>query len=173
MYNWKINIITGITIWERSMNLGILSLKCLGKELQSELVELLAGRETEAILWRVLFIQFQSWRGLSELSEILFLQKSDLGLFMSLLQKWHCLVYLDLLSCASDFLHMQSKYRRRTLPLIISGDIHGKGGWIFMDFDLTGPCLSSKALSVVWYCSHICDKSALGLVISSHFTMSH
>ena len=67
---------------------------------------------------------------------------------------------------------MRSKYRRRTLALIISGDIHGAGGLIFMDFDLTGACLSSKVLSVVWYCSHNCDKSALGLVISSDFTMS-
>ena len=91
---------------------------------------------------------------------------------MSLLQKWHCLVYLDLLSCVRDFLHMRSKYRRRTLALIISGDIHGAGGLIFMDFDLTDRCLSSKVLSVVWYCSHNCDKSALGLVISSDFTMS-
>jgi len=41
-----------------------------------------------------------------------------------------------------------------------------------MDFDLTGACLSSKVLSVVWYRSHSCDKSALGLVISSDFTMS-
>jgi len=56
--------------------------------------------------------------------------------------------------------------------VIISGDIHGVGGLFFMDFDLTGVCLSSKVLSVVWYCSHNCDKSALGLVISSHFTIS-
>jgi len=41
-----------------------------------------------------------------------------------------------------------------------------------MDFDLTGTCLSSKVLRVVWYCSHNCDKSALGLLISSDFTMS-
>ena len=59
---------------------------------------------------------------------------------MSLLQKWHCLVYLDLLSCMRDFLHMRSKYRRLTLALIISGDIHGAGSLMFMDFDLTGAC---------------------------------
>jgi len=96
----------------------------------------------------------------------MFPQKSDLALFMSLLQKWHCLVYLDLLSCVRGFLHMRSKYRPRTLAF------HGAGGLIFMDFDLTGVCLSSKVLSVVWYCSYNCDKSALGLVISSDFTMS-
>jgi len=66
--------------------------------------------------------------------------KSDLALFMSLLQKWCCLGYLDLLNCASDFLHMRSKYRRRTLALIISGDIYGAGVF-FMDFNLTGACL--------------------------------
>ena len=75
----------------------------------------------------------------------------------------HCLVHLDLFCRLPDFLHMCSKYRRRTLALIISGDIHGLG---FMDFDLTGACLSSTGLSVVWYCSHNCYKSALGLVIS-------
>ena len=91
---------------------------------------------------------------------------------MSLLQKWHCLVYLDLLRCMHDFLHMRSKYRRRSLALIISGDIHGGGGLLFMDFYLTGAFLSSKVLNVVWYCSHNCDKSALGLVIRSYFTMS-
>ena len=39
----------------------------------------------------------------------------------------------------------------------------------FYGFDLTGACLSSKVLSVVWYCSRNCDidKSALELVISS------
>ena len=47
---------------------------------------------------------------------------------------------------------MRSKYRRRTLALIISGDIHGAGGLVLMYFDLTAACLSSKALSVVWYC---------------------
>ena len=42
-----------------------------------------------------------------------------------------------------------------------------------MDFDLAGACLSSKVLSVVWYFySHNCDKSALGLLISSDFAMS-
>jgi len=86
---------------------------------------------------------------------------------MGLFQKWHCLVSLDLLSYVRDFLHLRSKYRRRTLALIISGDIHGSGGLIFMDFYLTGACLSSKVLSVVCYCSHNCDTSALGLVISS------
>ena len=45
---------------------------------------------------------------------------------MSLLQKWHCLV----LSCVRGFLHMCSKYRRRTLALILSGDIHGAGSLI-------------------------------------------
>ena len=44
--------------------------------------------------------------------------------------------------------------------------------YIFMDFELTGVCLSSKSLIVAWYCSHNCAKSALGLVISSDFTMS-
>ena len=48
-----------------------------------------------------------------------------------------------------DFLHMRSKYRRRTLALIISGDIHGAGALIFMDFDLTGACWSIKVLNVV------------------------
>jgi len=61
---------------------------------------------------------------------------------------------------------------QNTLALITPGDIHGEGSLIFMDFDLTGVYLSSKHLSVVWYCSHNCDKSALGLVISSDFTMS-
>ena len=41
-----------------------------------------------------------------------------------------------------------------------------------MDFDLTAAYLSSKDLSVMWYCSHNCDKSALGLVKSSDFIMS-
>jgi len=71
-----------------------------------------------------------------------------------------------------DFLHVRSKYRRRTLASLISGDIHGERGLIFMDFDLTDRCLSSKVLSVVWYCSHNYDKSALGLMISSDLTMS-
>jgi len=90
---------------------------------------------------------------------------------MSLLQKWHCLIYLNLLRCVRDFLQMRSKYRRRTLAMIISRDIHGAGVF-FMDFDLKGACLSSTVLSVVCYCSHNCDKSTLGLVISSDFTMS-
>jgi len=85
---------------------------------------------------------------------IIFLSKSDLALFMSLLQKWHCLLYLYLLSCVHDFLHIRSKYRRRTLALVISRDIHDAGGFILMDFDLTVACLSSKVLSVVLYCSH-------------------
>ena len=51
-------------------------------------------------------------------------------------------------------------------------DIHGAGGFIFMDFDLTGACLSSKVLSVVWNYSRNCDKSALRLVISSDIIMS-
>jgi len=68
---------------------------------------------------------------------------------MSQLQQWHCLVYLDLLSCVRDFLHIRSKYRRRTLALIISEDIHGAGGLIFMDFDLTDACLLSAVLIVV------------------------
>jgi len=38
----------------------ILFLKCLEKELQSELVESWKGIEAEAFLWRVLLIQFQS-----------------------------------------------------------------------------------------------------------------
>jgi len=46
------------------------------------------------------------------------------------------------------------------------------GCLICMAFYLIGACLSSQVLSVVWYCSHNCDKSALGLVISSDFTMS-
>ena len=46
------------------------------------------------------------------------------------------------------------------------------GGLIFTDFYLTGACLSSKVLSVVWYCSHNGDKSALTLVISSNCTWS-
>jgi len=59
---------------------------------------------------------------------------------MSLLQKWHYLVYLDLLSCVRDFLHMRSKYRRRTLALINSGGYPCAGGLMFMDFDLAGAC---------------------------------
>ena len=47
---------------------------------------------------------------------------------MSLLQKWHCLVYLDLLSCVRDFLEMRSKYRRRNSALINSGRIDGADG---------------------------------------------
>jgi len=57
------------------------------------------------------------------------------------------------------------------LILIISGDIQGAGGLTFTDFYLTGARLSSKILSVVCYCSHNSDKSALGFVISSDFTM--
>ena len=60
----------------------------------------------------------------------------------------------------------------RTLALIISSDIHGAGGLLCMHFDLTGACLSSKALRVVCYCLHNCDTSVLGLVIRSDFTMS-
>ena len=101
----------------------------------------------------------------------MFLYKSHLALFMSLLQKWHCLVYLNLLSCVRNFLHMRSKYQRRTLALIISGDIHGAGGLNVMEFDLTGVCLSSKVLGVVWSYAHNCDKSALGLVISSDLAL--
>ena len=67
---------------------------------------------------------------------------------------------------------MLLKYRRRTLAFIISGDIQGEGGLIVTDLFLTGACLSNKSLSLVWYCSYNCDKSALGLVISSDFTMS-
>jgi len=59
-----------------------------------------------------------------------------------------------MLDCVRHFLRVLSKYRQRTLALIISGDIHGAGALIFMDFDLTGACLSNKVLSVVWYCSH-------------------
>ena len=83
-------------------------------------------------------------RSLSNESPIYTVPESDFALVMSLLQKWYCLVYLGLLSCMRDFLYVRSKYRRRTLALIISGDIHGAGGLIFMDFDLTGACLSSK-----------------------------
>ena len=53
---------------------------------------------------------------------------------------------------------MRSKYWRGTLALVLLGNIHGAGGLSFMDFDLTGGCLLSKVLRVVWY---------LGLVISS------
>ena len=35
-----------------------------------------------------------------------------------------------MLSYRRHFLHMRSKYRRRTLALIISKDIHGAGGLI-------------------------------------------
>ena len=44
-----------------------------------------------------------------ELMKIMFLQKSDLALFMSLLQNWHCLVYLDMLSCVRNVIHMRSE----------------------------------------------------------------
>jgi len=54
----------------------------------------------------------------------------------------------------------------------MSGVIQSACGLTFMDFDQTDVCLSSKDLSVVWYFSHNCDKSALGLVISSDFTLS-
>jgi len=90
MYNWKINI----TTWERSMNFGDIILEMSGK------------RNDHAFLWWVLFIQFQSWRGLSELLEVMFLVLPALALVMSPLQNWHCLVYLDMLSCVDDFLHM-------------------------------------------------------------------
>jgi len=67
---------------------------------------------------------------------------------------------------------MRSKYGRRTLALIISENFHGAAGLRFMDFDLTGACLSRKVLSEVPYFSPNCDKSALELVIYSDFTMS-
>jgi len=79
----------------------------------------------------------------------MFLQKLDLALFISLLQKWHCFVYLDLLFSVRDFADVRSKYRRHTVALIISGDIQSASSLIFADFDLTGACLSSKDLSVV------------------------
>ena len=37
----------------------------------------------------------------------------------------------------------------------------GEGGFISTDFDLIGAYLSSKDLSVLWYCSHNNDKTAL------------
>jgi len=58
--------------WSYPRILVILSLKYLDKELLSESWE---GRETEAFLCRVLFIQFQSWQVLSELLEITCLYK--------------------------------------------------------------------------------------------------
>ena len=67
---------------------------------------------------------------------------------------------------------MSSKYRRRTLVLLISGEIKGVDDFTFTDYDLTGAFLSSTVVSVVGYCTHNCDKSALGLVIRSDFTMS-
>jgi len=76
-----------------------------------------------------------------------------------------------MLSCACDLYIMRSKYRRRTLTLIISGDIRAADGLIFMDFSLTGAHLSSKLLILVWHCSHYCHTSALGLVISSNCIM--
>jgi len=53
----------------------------------------------------------------------------------------------------------------------INDIIQGAGGLAFIHFDLTGACLSSKDLNVMWYCSHNCDKTALGLVISLDFTL--
>jgi len=47
MYNWKTNITTRSTTWERSMNVDDFLLGMFGK---SELVESRAGRETEAFL---------------------------------------------------------------------------------------------------------------------------
>ena len=35
--------------------------------------------------------------------------KVKFSLITSLLQKWHCFIYLDLLSCVRNFLHMHSK----------------------------------------------------------------
>ena len=78
---------------------------------------------------------------------------------MSLLQKLHCLVCLDLLSCVGDFLHIRFKYRARTLALIPSGDVHGASGLIVMYFDLR---VCQVSLSVVWYCLHNCYETSLG-----------
>ena len=64
---------------------------------------------------------------------------------------------------------MRSKYRRLTLALIISGDIHGAGRLMFMDFDLTGACWSSKVLNVVCYCSYNCDKSCFRVGVKFRF----
>jgi len=49
---------------------------------------------------------------------------------MSLFPKWRSLVYTDLLSCVRDFLLVHYKYWRRTLTLLISGDIQGAGGYL-------------------------------------------
>ena len=46
-------------------------------------------------------------------------------------------IILRLVKLCARFPHMRSNYRRRILVLILSGDIHGVGCLIFIDFDLT------------------------------------
>jgi len=68
-----------------------------------------------------------------ELTRIVRVVGLDLGLFMSLFPEMELFStswLVKLLSCVRDFLHMRSKYRRRTFVLIISGDIHGASGLI-------------------------------------------
>ena len=48
---------------------------------------------------------------------------------------------MALFICVRDFLHMRSKYRRRTLAMINSGDFQAAGCLIiYMDFDPIGAC---------------------------------
>ena len=49
----------------------------------------------------------------------------------------------------SNYFHIRCKYSRRTLTLAISEDIHSAGSLIFMNFDLTGACLSSQVLDII------------------------
>ena len=69
------------------------------------------------------------WRSCSYKSQFSFIHESIAEMAL-----WH----LDLLICVREFLYMRHKYRRRTLALIISGDIEGAGGLLFIDFDLKG-----------------------------------
>jgi len=149
IHNWNINITTRSRNWERSMNLGDLILEMFGKRIAEWISWIMSGQRnrslsTESPIYTV-----------PELMRFVRVVGDHIPIKVRFsllhLQKWHGLVYLDLLSCVRDFLLICSKYQWRTLALIISGDIHGAGGLIFMDFDLTGACLSSKVLSVVLF----------------------
>jgi len=58
------------------------------------------------------------------------------------------------------------------LELIISEDIPGEGSLALTDCDMTGTCLWSINLSLVWSYIHVYDNSSLGFMLSWGFTLS-
>jgi len=165
MYNWKISITTRNRFWERSMNLGDLILEMFGK------------RSAE---WTIWFMSGERNRSLSmesptytvpELTRIVRVVENHIPItirfsfFHESIAEMALFIIPRLVKLCAWFPHMRSKYRRRTLVLILSGDIHGAVCLILVDFDLTGVCLSNKVL--IWYIDRVVHLSLCNISVFS------